>query len=77
VTNGLEMRPDAINSEMPHGPLQMRRGAQCANMLLMCSMPTSAKPNKSRGGVKTPAKKMRDYRARLKVMGLKPKQIWV
>jgi hypothetical protein len=43
----------------------------------MTNKATSARPNKSRHRAKTPAAKMRDYRARLKAMGLKPKQIWV
>jgi hypothetical protein len=43
----------------------------------MTSKAASARQNKSRHRAKTPAAKMRDYRARLKAMGLRPKQIWV
>ena len=43
----------------------------------MSRKPASARPNKTRNRRKTPAAKMRDYRARLKAIGLKPKQVWV
>ena len=50
--------------------------AATGNMLLMTRKAASARQNKSPHRAKTPAAKMRDYRARLKAMGLKPKQIW-
>jgi hypothetical protein len=43
----------------------------------MTSKATSTRLNKSRHRAKTPAAKMRDSRARLKAMRLKPKQILV
>jgi len=51
--------------------------AGSGNMLLMTSKAASRRPVKNRHRAKTPAAKMRDYRARLKAMGLKPKQIWI